>query len=198
MNQRMNETETNNTETAPPAAPAHHTFGMHGPLTKPQLAKLSVVELVALHNAAVPANGKPVKVFHTKGKAVDKVWSMYPASSEAELAALVAASSNGAAGESDGTNNEESDMAKKGSKAKAAKTPKAKKTGGTRSKLADETKIKVVAKENPYRAGTKAHATFNLFEKCDTVADFRKKVDPEKHDGGYIKYASRDGYIKLG
>ena len=180
--------------------PTYKTFGMHGPLTKELLAKLSTVELIALHNAALPPDGKPVKVFHTKAKGVAKVWDLYSASTEEELATVATQEvtpdgDDGVAAGDESNTNEDKEM----SKEKAKKAPKAKKTGGgTRSHIADDTKIKVVAKENPYREGTKAHATFALFGKVDTVGEARKKADSAKHDLGYLRYSSRDGHIKLG
>lgn len=51
-------------------------------------------------------------------------------------------------------------------------------------------------KGNPYRDGTKAHATFEHMKTCKTVQDFKDGLTSD-HDGGYLRYASRDGYITL-
>jgi hypothetical protein len=59
----------------------------------------------------------------------------------------------------------------------------------------------IVASANPYRKGTKAHATFAMFTKAGTVAKAQalaKKAGrgaAGKYDIGYLKYASRDGHI---
>ena len=60
-------------------------------------------------------------------------------------------------------------------------------------------KIIVIAKENPYKVGSKAATTFDLFSKAKTVAKFLELVasDKEKYVAGYLRYSSRDGYIKL-
>lgn len=60
----------------------------------------------------------------------------------------------------------------------------------------DAKKIKVLKKENPYREGTKAAATYELLRGCATVADAKAKATSD-HDLGYIRYASRDGHISL-
>lgn len=53
---------------------------------------------------------------------------------------------------------------------------------------------------SPYKYGTKAWATFQLFRESKTVRDFRMKVaeNPDRYDAGYLRYSSRDGYIKIG
>lgn len=77
--------------------------------------------------------------------------------------------------------------------AKAGKKPAANKPNET-------AKIKVIAKANPYREGTKAAATFDLFKTSATVGDFFKAVAkaPEDYDAGYLRYSSRDGHISVG
>lgn len=50
---------------------------------------------------------------------------------------------------------------------------------------------------NPYRPGTKAHASFELFRTSKTVAATRAAATKD-HDINYLRYASRDGHIKLG
>jgi hypothetical protein len=65
-------------------------------------------------------------------------------------------------------------------------------------KFTDAAIITVVAKENPYREGTKAYATFTLFAKAKNVEAFKKvAADKTKYEAGYLNYASRDGYIKV-
>lgn len=66
-------------------------------------------------------------------------------------------------------------------------------------KVTDDMRITVVAGSSPYKSGTKADATFALFGKAATVAEFRKLVakSPDKYDAGYIRYAARDGFIVL-
>jgi len=66
-------------------------------------------------------------------------------------------------------------------------------------KVEDAMTITVVAGSSPYKSGSKADATFGLFGKAKTVADFRKLVakSPDKYDAGYIRYAARDGFIVL-
>lgn len=89
---------------------------------------------------------------------------------------------------------------------KAAKAPKGKGNPDGLAKAAaaragktaafDAQKIKVAAKENPYRAGSKAYATFELIKQHKTVGDV-KAAATDAHDLGYLRYASRDGHIVL-
>jgi len=169
------------------AVVSKRTFGLHGPLTYDQLNQLSTLELIQLHNAK---SEKQIKVFHTKAKGMNKVWELYAAEEVVENNPPAENADGGANGIE--TTTEASDMAKK------TKAPKAKKAGGGTRIPADAT-IKVLAKENPYKKGTKAYATFELFGKSKTVAEFREKAsDKDRFDPGYIKYSSRDGYIKIG
>jgi hypothetical protein len=64
---------------------------------------------------------------------------------------------------------------------------------------AAEQTITVVAKENPYKVGSKAAATFELFAKAKTTSKFLElaAADKSKYEVGYLRYSSRDGYIKL-
>ena len=83
---------------------------------------------------------------------------------------------------------------------KTAKVVKAaKKTAGSSNRLNDEQTITVTAKENPYAKGSKAFNTFALFVKAKTVGAFKKLAgaDKDKYEAGYVRYASRDGYIKI-
>lgn len=72
---------------------------------------------------------------------------------------------------------------------------------GTRTRRAaiDYKTLTVVSPGNPYRAGTKAAQTFDLFRQYDgsKVYTVKFNADSEKHDMGYLNYASRDGYITL-
>ena len=61
----------------------------------------------------------------------------------------------------------------------------------------DDRKIKIVSKENPYREGTKAFATFELLKKSKTVEEFKAGVTDD-HAAGYLNFAARDGYISVG
>lgn len=87
----------------------------------------------------------------------------------------------------------------------APKPAKAKKTATPKAPAADAAKkIVLVAKANPYREGTKAYATFELFKTAKTVGEARAKAEAAggsgaagKYDIGYLRYASRDGHIKL-
>lgn len=80
------------------------------------------------------------------------------------------------------------------------KAPKLAQKSAVNGRIDDGMAILVVAGENPYKAGTKAAATFDLFAKAKTVGAFKALVAkaPQNYDGGYIRYSSRDGYIKLG
>jgi hypothetical protein len=64
---------------------------------------------------------------------------------------------------------------------------------------AAEQTITVVSKENPYKPGSKAAATFELFRKAKTTSKFLElaAADKSKYEVGYLRYSSRDGYIKL-
>lgn len=55
-------------------------------------------------------------------------------------------------------------------------------------------------KANPYRDGTKAHATFEHFKVFHgkTVGEMKAASDGDAHDLGYLRYAARDGHIKVG
>lgn len=66
---------------------------------------------------------------------------------------------------------------------------------GGRNVIDSKLKIKILHKGNPYREGTKAAATFDLMTECKTVGEFRENVDLDEHDPGYLRYASRDGYV---
>ena len=64
---------------------------------------------------------------------------------------------------------------------------------------AAEQTITVVSKENPYKVGSKAAATFELFRKAKNTSKFLElaAADKSKYEVGYLRYSSRDGYIKL-
>lgn len=78
--------------------------------------------------------------------------------------------------------------------------PSSKSTRGVVSTRNGDQKITVVAKESPYKPGSKADVTFALFAKAGTVAGFKALVakHPDRYDAGYIRYSARDGYIKVG
>lgn len=93
--------------------------------------------------------------------------------------------------------------AAKPAKAKDAPTPN---TSGKRlsgqaynGKVEPGMSITILTDGNPYKPGTKAHATFALFAKAGTVAKFREMVAkaPDSYDAGYVRYAARDGFIAL-
>lgn len=81
-------------------------------------------------------------------------------------------------------------------KGNPAALEKAREARQAKASAMDLKKIKVLKKENPYRDGTKAHATFELFRGKATVADV-KAAATDDHDLGYLRYASRDGHISL-
>lgn len=85
--------------------------------------------------------------------------------------------------------------AKKGNPEALSKAREA--SAGKRAEL-DTKKITINTekKANPYREGTKAHATFELIKTSKTVADVRTAAT-DAHDFGYVRYASRDGHITL-
>jgi len=85
--------------------------------------------------------------------------------------------------------------AKPASKRASTSTRKAGQPLGYR--VPTEGKIKLVAKENPYRAETKAFDTFALIAKAGTVEKTRELAAkaPDKYDLGYLRYAARDGFI---
>lgn len=96
--------------------------------------------------------------------------------------------------------------AKAAKPAKAERSPNVTVDGKRKSgqayggKVTDDMSITVTASASPYKAGSKADNTFALFGKAKTVADFKKMVAkaPDKYDAGYIRYAARDGFIRLG
>lgn len=99
--------------------------------------------------------------------------------------------------------NAKAPAAKPATKAKGAPAPN---TSGKRlsgqaynGKVEPGMSITVLADGNPYKPGTKAHATFALFAKAGTVAKFREMVAkaPDSYDAGYVRYAARDGFIAL-
>lgn len=59
-------------------------------------------------------------------------------------------------------------------------------------------KIVILTKENPYRAGTVAHDTYELARKSKTVGDFRTAVatDTDKYRGTALPWAVKQGHIK--
>jgi len=65
----------------------------------------------------------------------------------------------------------------------------------------DGLKVQVLTekKANPYREGTKAHATFELFKANHgkTIGAIKEQATDD-HDLGYLRYADRDGHIKIG
>jgi hypothetical protein len=82
--------------------------------------------------------------------------------------------------------------------AKPAAKKVVKADGTARSHFTDEQVINVVAKENPYNEGSKAAATFALFARAKTVGKFKElAADKTKYEAGYLRYASRDGHIKV-
>jgi hypothetical protein len=89
--------------------------------------------------------------------------------------------------------------AKKTATTKPAAKKVAKADGAGRTHFTDEQVITVVAKENPYNEGSKAAATFALFAKAKTVGKFKElaAADKAKYEAGYLRYASRDGHIKV-
>lgn len=78
---------------------------------------------------------------------------------------------------------------------KEAAPAKDKKAAAPRAgKFAESDKIVVLAKENPKRANTKAHANFELYKKSKTVGDFIKAGG----DTGYMGFDHKSGFIKVG
>ena len=67
------------------------------------------------------------------------------------------------------------------------------------SQSTDDRAIVVVAKSNPYKEGTKAFKTFALFAEAGTVSKFLDlaRADKANFEAGYLRYSSRDGYIKI-
>lgn len=64
----------------------------------------------------------------------------------------------------------------------------------------DHLTLTVVHHGNPYRAGTKAFRTFQLFRdhSGERVSAVKVAAYPDAdYDLGYLNYASRDGYITL-
>lgn len=65
----------------------------------------------------------------------------------------------------------------------------------------DNLKVQVLTekKANPYREGTKAYATFELFKANhgNTIGAIKEQATDD-HDLGYLRYADRDGHIKVG
>lgn len=78
-----------------------------------------------------------------------------------------------------------------------AKAAEAKKAAASAN---DGKKLKVLAKTNPYREGTKAAATFDHFKAFNgkTVGEMKEASDSDAHDLGYVRYAARDGHISIG
>lgn len=91
------------------------------------------------------------------------------------------------------------DKAKKPLPAALQKAADAKKAAGAAN---DGKKLSITTekKANPYRDGTKAHATFEHFKAFagKTVGEMKAASDPDAHDLGYLRYASRDGHIAIG
>ena len=84
-------------------------------------------------------------------------------------------------------------------KAKKAAKPALKVVKGEKAERVvkeDTRKITVLSKENPYREGTKAAATFDLIKKSKTVAAFKAGLT-DAHSAGYLNYAERDGFISV-
>lgn len=66
----------------------------------------------------------------------------------------------------------------------------------------DDAKIKIVAKENPKREGTKAHKLFSVYKPGMTVAQYQaavlslRGVRPRRARSS-LRYDVRHGYVKL-
>lgn len=87
---------------------------------------------------------------------------------------------------------------------KQAKAPVTAKAKAPQAKVTDDRKIVMVTKENPYREGTKAYVTFDMFKRVGTVSAARAEAEKTggsgakgKYDIGYLRYSSRDGHIKF-
>lgn len=88
---------------------------------------------------------------------------------------------------------------KKAAKAKPAKkAAKAAKGTGRKASYGEDAKIKILAKENPCRANTNAHAMFAALKDGMTVGDYVKKMAAKEQDGrGNIRYWVKSGDIKV-
>lgn len=78
-------------------------------------------------------------------------------------------------------------------KAAPAKAPAAKKTNPGNSKFGRDDVITVLAKENPKRAGSKAHDMFELYKTCKTVGAYLDKGG----NSGYLNYDVGAGFVKV-
>lgn len=81
-----------------------------------------------------------------------------------------------------------------------AEPPKRRRMATTKVTRQGSQAIVCLRMSNPYRRGTKAYATYELFRRSPTVGAARKEaaLTPDAFDLGYLRYASRDGYITVG
>ena len=150
--------------------------------------KLSMAELVALHNLLRPE--KPVKSFHDLGTGAPRVWNLmnahlHPAAPKVEAAPI-------------DTEPKEAEMATKKTTAKRAKKEKATTNGtghrGRAPAFADDAKITVLADENPKRKGTAAHKQFEMYRSGMLVGTAVEKGVPRAS----LNYDVAHKYISIG
>jgi len=78
-------------------------------------------------------------------------------------------------------------------KEKAAKVPKV--GGGTRSRLDGAAKIKILAKENPKRAGSTSHKAFEKYKNGMTVAEYIALGESHRAS---LKWDIDHGFVSIG
>lgn len=148
--------------------------------------KTYIRETAATEVAAKTAKAKPAPKGLTSGKAIAKgaAAKAKATAGKGKPGAKVAKAKKTAKGSGDFA---ESYLAKKARAAKMADV-----------RFGDDQRIKAQA-ENPYREGTKAHATFALLAKSATVGAFKASAakSPDKYDVGYLRYAARDSYLTV-
>jgi hypothetical protein len=89
--------------------------------------------------------------------------------------------------------------AKGASKAKPAKAAKAKTARAAATpRVASDATFKVLAKEPPFRDGTKAAKAWAVLVKSKTIGDFNaKRAAGDLIDSGFVGYCTRNEFIRI-
>lgn len=152
-------------------------------------------ELIKVYNHLAP---RPIKVFHTKDKGIARVWAMLnhkPVPEEPAPAAEQSAEAVAPEAETSHSTTEGEDTVAAKSKKKVSRSVKTSKANGAgrAGRFKGDSKITLLAKENPKRKGTGGHRRFEKYKSGMTVAD-ALKAGLTRPD---LLWDSKHGFIKI-